>query len=137
MSESAPERERPSPSSGRWLFASAGWGALALGAVGVVLPVIPTTPFVLVAAWCFARSSERLHRRLLEHPTFGSLVREWEAHGVIPLRAKALATAMIVVVVGFAVLSGDLSLGIRVATAGLAAAGLLFVWSRPSRAEHR
>ncbi|MFP3948183.1 MAG: YbaN family protein [Longimicrobiales bacterium] len=116
----------------RWLFLSAGWGALGLGAVGVVLPVIPTTPFVLVAAWCFARSSERLHRRLLEHRTFGPLVQEWEDHGVIPLRAKVLSTAMIVLVVGFAVLSGGLSLGIRVSTAGLAAAGLLFVWTRPS-----
>lgn len=116
---------------------SAGWGALGLGAVGVILPVIPTTPFVLVAAWCFARSSERLHRRLLEHRTFGPLDREWEDHGVIPLRAKILSTAMIVPVVGFALLSGNLSLGIQVATAGLAAAGFLFVWSRPSGAEHR
>ncbi|MDX1567601.1 MAG: YbaN family protein [Longimicrobiales bacterium] len=135
MTRYSTEDEAPggaSSSRGRWLFVSAGWGALGLGAVGVVLPVIPTTPFVLVAAWCFARSSERLHRRLLEHRTFGPLVREWEDHGVIPLRAKVLSTAMLVPVVAFALLSGNLSLGVQVATAGLAAAGLLFVWSRPS-----
>lgn len=144
MTVRPPDRDGPSPSSGadgatssstRWLFFSAGWGALGLGAVGVVLPVIPTTPFVLVAAWCFARSSESLHRRLLEHRVFGPLVREWETHGVIPRGAKLLATAMIVVAVGFAVLFGAVPGWARISTVGLAAAGLLFIWSRPSRPE--
>ena len=49
-----------------------------LGAIGAVLPLLPTTPFVLVAAWCFARSSPRLHRWLLESRLFGPMLRDWE-----------------------------------------------------------
>ena len=71
-----------------------GWIALALGALGAVLPVLPTTPFVLLAAFCFARSSPRLHSWLAHHRTFGPMVEAWARHGAIPRRAKRLAAAM-------------------------------------------
>lgn len=121
-----------SPTS-RWLYRWAGLAALGLGIVGIVLPVLPTTPLVLVAAWFFARSSPRLHRRLLEHPRFGPLVRDWEAHGVIRLRAKLLATAVIAVLVGI-MLSGTGAPGwTKLLTLALVAWGLTYVWTRPSR----
>ncbi|MCA8923323.1 MAG: YbaN family protein [Planctomycetes bacterium] len=68
---------------------------VALGAVGVVLPVLPTTPFLLVAAWCFARSSPTLARHLHDNRWFGPLLRDWDRYGVVPFRAKLLATTMI------------------------------------------
>lgn len=81
----------------RWhraLWLVAGALALAAGIVGIFLPLLPTTPFVLLAAWCFSRGSARCERWLLEHPRLGPIVRDWRAERAIPLRAKQLATVM-------------------------------------------
>lgn len=117
----------------RWAYLSAGWTCLVLGAAGIFLPVLPTTPFVLLAAWCFSRSSERLHRRLVEHPRLGPPIRDWEAHGVIRTRSKLVATAVIVPLVGYMVLGSGASAWTRALTVILAIGGLTFVWSRRSR----
>ncbi len=79
-----------------------GTGSLFVGlaAVGVVLPVLPTTPFLLVAAACFARSSPRFYEWLLANRVFGPLIRDWREHRCIPLRAKVLAVALIAAVGG-------------------------------------
>lgn len=79
----------------RVLFAGLGALALALGVLGVFLPLLPTTPFLLLAAACFARASRRASRYLLEHPRFGPLIHEWSAHRSIPYRTKRRALALI------------------------------------------
>lgn len=75
----------------------AGLGALfvALGVLGMFLPVLPTTPFLLLAAACFARSSSRIYHWLMRHRTFGPILREWNQHHAIPYRAKRVALVMI------------------------------------------
>lgn len=72
----------------RSIYKPLGALALALGAVGLVLPVLPTTPFVLLAAWFFARSSEHWHQRLLASELFGPMIRNWEERRCISQRAR-------------------------------------------------
>lgn len=77
---------------------------LLLGAVGVVLPLLPTTPFVLLAAWCFARSSPRMHAWLLANPLFGPVLLDWERRQCVSLRVKVVALGMMLLVGGSSVL---------------------------------
>jgi len=84
----------------RWqraLWIAAGFASLVLGAIGVVLPLLPTVPFVLLAAFCFSRGSQRYERWLLNHPRFGPMVRQWRTNHAVPLRAKQLATGMMAI----------------------------------------
>ncbi len=112
-----------------WL--AAGLGFTGLGLAGVVLPVVPTTPFLLLAAACFARSSPRLHGWLVAHPVFGPPIRDWQAHGAISRRAKTLALASMAAVVGASAWIG-LSGWILALQAGLVALGAAFILTRPS-----
>ncbi len=72
----------------RILLLSLGWLAVVLGTLGVVLPLLPTTPFILLAAWCFARSSPRFHHWLLYRSWFGGYLRHWQKHRAMPPGAK-------------------------------------------------
>lgn len=76
-------------------FLALGWICVALGLLGVFLPVMPTTIFILAAAWAFARSSPRLHQWLRDHPHFGEPLLAWERHRAIPRRARRVALAML------------------------------------------
>lgn len=78
----------------RFAWYTLGWVSLALGAIGVFLPLLPTTPFVILAAFAFARSSPRLHARLLDSKLFGPAIRDWRANGAIAMRYKVAALVM-------------------------------------------
>jgi uncharacterized membrane protein YbaN (DUF454 family) len=82
------------PTWHRVVWAGAGSISLALGIAGIFLPLLPTTPFVLLAAFCFSRGSARVERWMLEHRRFGPMVRDWRARRAVPRRAKQLATVM-------------------------------------------
>jgi hypothetical protein len=77
--------------TGRVLWLALGWAATACAIVGIALPLIPTTPFLLVAAYAFARSSPRLHHWLTTHKQFGPLIDDWHRYGAINRRAKITA----------------------------------------------
>lgn len=77
----------------RWAWWLLAYASLGLGIVGVFVPGMPTTVFILVSAYAAARGSDRLHAWLLAHPRFGPLIRDWRAHGAVSRRAKWMATA--------------------------------------------
>lgn len=79
----------------RWILFCCGWISVVAGFAGVFLPLVPTVPFLLLAVACFARSSERFHRWLVEHNLLGPLVRDYLNGAGMPLRAKRIAIGMI------------------------------------------
>lgn len=82
----------PRPRRFRWVWWLLAYASLGLGIVGVFVPGLPTTVFVLISAWAAAQGSERLHGWLLAHPRFGPLIRDWQAHRAVPRKAKWAAT---------------------------------------------
>jgi uncharacterized membrane protein YbaN (DUF454 family) len=117
----------------RAVFLTLGWVSVGLGVVGAVLPLLPTTPFLLLAAGCFARSSERVHGWLLEHPRLGPPIADWRAGGVIRRPAKIAAMAAIGLSFG-----ASLALGVAPWVLAVQAACLLavtaFILTRPGTA---
>jgi uncharacterized protein len=80
--------------TGRYLMIVFGWICVGVGLIGIVVPGLPTTVFLLIAAWAFSRSSERFQRWLVEHPRLGPPITAWRDRGAIPLKAKVLAVIM-------------------------------------------
>ena len=118
----------------RLVWLGLGMLTLATGLLGAVLPVLPTTPFLLLAAGCFAKSSPRLHGWLLAHPAFGPPIRNWEQNGAISRPAKRLAVGSMAAVLGVSLLLG-LSWKVLLAQAVLIAVGCAFVLTRPDGPE--
>ena len=104
--------------------------ALALGGLGVVLPLLPTTPFVLLAAFAFANSSERMHRWLMEHNIFGPLIANWQRYGAISLSTKVLSLLSMAAVLVISLLIA-VPTYIIVVQALVVGACSLFIISRP------
>ncbi|WP_285423323.1 YbaN family protein [Pseudomonas sp. efr-133-TYG-103a] len=85
----------------RFLLHGIGWLSVALGVVGIFLPVLPTTPFLLLAAACFARSSPRFYHWLVDHPRLGPWIRDYLQGNGIPLRGKVYAIGLMWLSIGF------------------------------------
>lgn len=115
------------------MWAILGWTFVLIGAIGVVLPILPTVPFLLLAAFCFERGSPELHRWLMEHPTFGPPLVSWRRHGVIRPRAKAMSVTCITLSVMYVIFFRTLSPWIKVVTAGTCVCVMIFILSRPNR----
>lgn len=117
----------------RLLYIAIGVFFVGLAFVGIFLPVLPTTPFLLIAVWAFSKGSPRLERWLLQHPKLGPAVRDWRAHRIIPLRAKCLATAMMSASFLYLWFFSDVA-SRYVAMAGLTMLlGAGYIWSKPHR----
>jgi uncharacterized protein len=119
----------------RIVYLGLGWVFVALGVIGLIMPMMPGAVFLIVAAWCFARSSPRFEAWLLDHPTLGGPLRDWRANGAIPRSGKIFACAGMAF--GFTVfcytVAPSVPLALVVAAGFLACAG--YVVSRPTAAE--
>lgn len=118
----------------RWIYLGIGWIAVALGGLGVALPVLPTTPFLLLALACFARSSPRSRAWLLNSPVLGPVLNDYLQHRVVPARAKAVALLLLWPTLGWAAaVQADrvpaLSAGLLLLAAGVS----LYLLRLPSR----
>lgn len=107
-----------------------GWLAVVLGTLGVVLPLLPTTPFILLAAWCFARSSPRFHRWLLYRSWFGGYLRHWQQYRAMPPGAKPRAIGMIILTFAISLWLVKLT-WVRIMLLVILAYLLLFMWRIP------
>lgn len=112
-----------------WLFA--GGLSVSLAAVGAFLPLLPTVPFLLLAAICFSKSSERLHLWLVQHDRFGPQIKAWKNSGSISRPSKQMASLSVLATMGISLLLG-LGWHILVIQAIALVCVMVFIWSRPS-----
>ncbi|MEL6775474.1 MAG: YbaN family protein [Pseudomonadota bacterium] len=115
----------------RLFWTTAGWTAFTLGLIGAFLPLLPTVPFMLLAAFCFARGSERFHHWLVTHPRFGPPIQDWQRAGAIRPQAKRAAVVAISLSFLISVILGLPAYLLAIQAAALGGAAL-FVLTRPS-----
>lgn len=115
----------------RTMLFCCGWLALGVGIVGAVLPLLPTTPFVLLAAVCFSHSSPRFHSWLLQSALFGPMIKDWQARGAICRRAKINATLSMLIVGGLSIWIMNVPLIGSICILIIFACVLTFIWTRP------
>jgi hypothetical protein len=121
------------PRALRWLYVSLGCTFVGLGVAGALLPLLPTTPFMLLALWAFARSSPRLERWLLEHRRWGPPLSRWRAHRVIPRSAKLVSWSSMAVSLTWMIVWSPAPPWSIAAAAAVMAYGAWFIARCPSR----
>lgn len=114
-------------------FVILGWLCVILAVIGVILPVMPTTPFLILAAYLFSKGSDRMHIWLLTRPHVGPLIQEWEKYGVIRLKAKWGSTFTIVMLFGYTLYFVVIPLWIKILISLIGIGVLTFIWTRPSK----
>lgn len=110
---------------------------LFLGMLGIILPGLPTTPFVLLGSYCLLQSSPRLHERLIKSRVFGAVLQDWYVHRGLRPHVRARAVAVVALVVAASLALAKPPLPVALAIGALAACGLLVIWRLPSVTEGR
>ena len=133
MSRPDPPRDCPgaaAPGRFRWAWWLLAYASLGLGLVGIVVPGLPTVPFVLLSAYAAARGSQRLHDALLAHAQFGPMIRDWHAYRAVSRRAKVAAAVMMAICAVVMFLAAPRWWMAAGGTAVMAIVGA-WLWSRP------
>ena len=108
----------------RCFLVGLGWLSIVLGVIGIFLPILPTTPFILLAAWCFSHSSPRFHFWLRNHPRLGFIVRSWEEGKGLPRKVRT----RVMILLWISLLSSSMILGVVWIAALLCALGIAVSW---------
>ena len=115
-----------------FLYVAGGWACVALAVLGAVLPLLPSTPFLLLASWCFYRGSPRIHAWLHRSRWFGPSLDDWHHYRGIRRGLKRRAVVMVVSVVCLSLLYNSLPWWLRYVVLGLVACGLFTIWTVPT-----
>jgi hypothetical protein len=116
----------------RLLILAAAWLMVAIGLVGIFLPVLPTTPFIILAAALFARSSPRFEQWLLDHPRFGQPLIDWRREGAISQKAKIASVSLMAVSFGIVLFFGPPQLWLKLTIGAILVACAAFILTRPA-----
>jgi uncharacterized protein len=122
----------PVPPGQRWIYATIGWLFVVLGVIGAVVPILPTTPFLLVSVWAFGKSSSRLEQWLLNHPWFGPSLRRFREQKIVPWSVKLVSWGSMVVALALSIASRRIPWWGIAAQAAVMAYGAWFVGRFPS-----
>ena len=114
------------------LYFALGWLFFALGAIGAVLPVMPTTVFMLMSLWAFSKSSQRFHDWLYNHRTFGPPLQQWTQNHIIPLKAKLTAIFFMTCSMAYLLAYSTAPIWVIASAAALMIYGAIFILTKPS-----
>lgn len=117
----------------RYIYLLLGWIFLVIGIIGIVVPLLPTTPFLILTAICFSKGSEKMHYWLLNHKVFGPPINEWNSKGVIRQKYKILATTMLTASALFVYPRDSIPLWGKVGFSISFLSVMIFIWTRPSK----
>ncbi len=117
----------------RPFFMAIGFVCVGIGMLGAVLPLLPATPFLLIALWAFSRSSQRFHHWLYTHPRFGPRLQEWKKYGTVPVRVKVSAISAMGVSFALMAFVMRVKWPVLAASGSLMLIGAAYILSRPSR----
>jgi len=116
----------------RYVFLILAFVCLFFGILGILLPLLPTTPFVLLAAFLFSKSSPAIHKKFLNNKIAGPIIKDWEQKGVINKRTKWIATITMLVLVSYPLIFKIEEVIIQTTIVLVVVSVLTFIWSRPS-----
>jgi uncharacterized membrane protein YbaN (DUF454 family) len=125
--------ESPKLGGARWVYFGLGWVFFGLGALGAVLPVLPTTPLMILALWAFSKSSARFQTWLVSHRVFGPPLRRWREYRVIPPSAKLAAVTAMAASLAYLTAFTAAPPALLIATGGIMLGAAWYIVSRPSR----
>lgn len=114
-------------------YLALGYLSFALGFIGIFLPILPTTPFMIVALWAFSKGSKKMHNWLLNHPKFGKSLQAWEQHRIIPIKAKLTALLFISASATYILFFSNIPTYAAVMSVSTMACAITYVLTRPSK----